>query len=245
MLQSVLTHASRRWLGLGLLACASAGSWANEGAIRKSMGERLPPNIKIDEVRPSGVPGLWELRIGNELRYTDATGQYLIEGEVFDLKARRNLTQDRLTRINMIDFASLPLKDAIVWKNGNGKRRIAVFADPNCGYCKLFERNLQDVKDVTVYTFVVAILGGDSPEKARSAWCAKNPTQAWRDWMLDGKTLPKPSGQCDDDAIERNQALIRRHHIGSTPSVIFEDGTRVPGALSAAQVEQRLNQTKP
>lgn len=222
------------------LSLLGLNALANEAAIRKAVGERLPPSIKIDEVRPTGIAGLWELRIGNELRYTDATGQYLIEGEILDLKARRNLTQDRLNKINAIDFASLPLKDAIVWKKGSGKRRIAVFADPNCGFCKRFERTLQDVKDITVYTFVVPILGGDSPDKSKAAWCAKDPTQAWRDWMLDGKPLPKPAADCDDGAIARNSALTRKFHIGGTPSIVFEDGSRAPGALSAEQLEQRL-----
>ena len=136
-----------------LLATLSLPAVANEAVIRKSFAERMPNAPKIDEVRPAPVPGLWEVRIGNEIRYTDPTGTYLIEGEVFDLKAKKNLTEERVTQVNRIDFATLPFKDAVTWKNGTGKRRIAVFADPNCGYCKRFEKGLQEMKDVTVYTF--------------------------------------------------------------------------------------------
>ncbi|MEJ5998994.1 DsbC family protein [Paucibacter soli] len=230
---------------IAALALAPLLAQANEAVIRKSLGERLAGALKIDEVKPTPMPGLWEIRIGNEIRYTDSTGQYLIEGELLDLKARRNLTEERVAKLTAIDFANLPLKDAIVWKTGSGKRRIAVFADPNCGYCKRFERSLQDVKDLTVYTFVIPILGGDSPEKSRAVWCAKDQTAAWRSWMLEGTPLPKTGAEaCDASAIDRNLAFSRKHHVTGTPAVIFEDGTRAPGALSAEQVERRLQSIK-
>lgn len=217
---------------------------ANEAVIRKSLSERLGTKLKIDEVRPAAMPGLWEVRIGTEIRYTDATGSYLIEGELIDLKANRNLTEERITQLTAVEFAALPLKDAIVWKQGSGKRKIAIFADPNCGYCKRFERSLQDVKDITVYTFILPILGGDSPEKSKAIWCAKDATTAWRNWMLDGTPPPRLLGACDDAAIERNIAFSRKHRVMGTPAIFFEDGSRAPGALSAEQLERRLQTTK-
>lgn len=228
-------------LMMALMGCTAQ---ANEDTIRKNLGAALPKDIKLDEVRPTPVPGLWEVRIGTEIRYTDATGQYLIEGEMLDLKNRRNLTQDRITKITMVDFSTLPLKDAIVWKKGDGSRRIAVFADPNCGYCKRFEQSLQAVNNVTVYTFVIPILGGDSPDKSKAAWCAKDNTTAWRDWMVSGVTLPRPDAKCDASVIERNLELSRKLKVNGTPAIVFEDGTRAPGALSADQLEQRLQSIK-
>lgn len=233
-----------RSLGLALLLCASSLAQANEAVIRKNLAERLPNLPKIDEVRPAAFPGMWEVRIGNEIRYSDPAGNYLIEGELIDVRARRNLTEDRIAKLSQIDFASLPLKDAVVWKTGKGTRRIAVFADPNCGYCKRFERSLQDVKDVTVYTFMIPILGGDSPDKARAIWCAKDSTANWQAWMLEGKHPLKVVSACDDGAIERNLALSRKHHVNGTPAIIFEDGSRVPGAISAEQLERRLSAGK-
>jgi thiol:disulfide interchange protein DsbC len=220
------------------------GAQANEALIRKNLAERLNGLPKIEEVRPSPIAGLWEIRIGNEIRYTDPAGNYLIEGELIDLKTHRNLTEERVEKINAVDFSSLPLKDALVWKNGSGKRRIAVFADPNCGYCKRFEKTLQGIKDVTVYTFLIPILGGDSPEKARAIWCAKEPQATWQAWMLDGKAPIKPMGACDDAALERNLALSRKIHVTGTPAIFFEDSSRAPGALSAEQLERRLQAIK-
>ena len=222
-----------------LMTLVASCGWANEAVIKKALSERLP-GFKVDEVRPAPMPGLWEVRTGTELRYTDAAGNYLIEGEILDLRAKKNLTEERIAKLTAIEFSSLPLKDAVVWKTGTGKRRIAVFADPNCGYCKRFERALQDVKDVTVYTFVIPILGQDSVEKTHAIVCAKDQTTAWRSWMLDGTAPPKVEGKCDDTMTERNLAFSRRHHLNATPAILFEDNTRVPGAMSAEQVERKL-----
>lgn len=213
---------------------------ANEAVIRKAIAERMPNAPKIDEVRPAPMPGLWEIRIGNEIRYTDPTGTYLIEGELIDLKAKKNLTDERVTQLNRIDFSALPFKDALVWKSGNGKRRIAVFADPNCGYCKRFEKGLQEMKDVTVYTFLLPILGGDSADKSRAIWCAKDNTATWLAWMLKGEQPPKAPAGCDDAAIERNLALSRKIHVNGTPAILLEDGNRIPGAVGAVELERRL-----
>ncbi|ANH70670.1 disulfide isomerase [Mitsuaria sp. 7] len=222
---------------LGLYGCSAQ---ANEDTIRKNLTAMMPKEIKIDEIRPSPIAGLWEVRIGSEIRYTDAGGQYLVEGEILDLKNRKNLTQERVDKLTAIDFASLPLKDAIVWKKGDGKRRIAVFADPNCGYCKRFEKSLQEVDNITVYTFVIPILGGDSPEKSRTMWCAKDNTVAWRNWMIDGAMAPPADPKCDSSAIQRNLALSQKIRVNGTPAILFENGTRAPGAISPQQLEQRF-----
>ncbi len=224
----------------GLLAAACLPALANEAVIRKSIAERMPNAPKIDEVKPSPVPGLWEIRIGNEIRYMDPTGAFLIEGELIDLKAKKNLTEERVNQINRVDFATLPFKDAVVWKSGNGKRRVAVFADPNCGYCKRFEASLQELKDVTVYTFLLPILGGDSPEKSRAIWCAKDRIGAWQGWMLRSEAPPKAAANCDSTAIDRNLALSRKIHVSGTPAILLEDGNRIPGAVGAVELERRL-----
>jgi thiol:disulfide interchange protein DsbC len=215
-------------------------AFADEAAIRKNIAERLPDFPKIDEVSKSPIPGIFELRVGSEIFYSDELGHHLIDGQMIDTRTRNNLTEARLNKINAIDFAALPLKDALVWKAGSGTRRMVVFADPNCGYCKKFERDLQKVKDVTVYTFLLPILGGDSPEKSRNIWCAKDSTLAWRNWMLEGVAPARTMGECDASAIERNTALARKHRVNGTPAIVFEDGKRVPGAMSTEQIEKQL-----
>jgi thiol:disulfide interchange protein DsbC len=232
---------SRSLLAAGALAALAIGAVrADEADIRKTLAERYPNLPKVDEIRPAPVSGLWELRFGTELMYSDAKGNYLIQGAIIDTAAKRNLTEERIEKLSAIDFGSLPLKDAIVWKTGSGKRRIAVFADPNCGYCKKFERDLQTVKDLTVYTFLIPILGGDSPEKSKAIWCAKDSTAAWRNWMIEGTSPPRVMGQCDSAALERNLNLSRKHRVNGTPAIVFEDGSRAPGALSPAEIEKRL-----
>jgi thiol:disulfide interchange protein DsbC len=213
---------------------------ANEATIRKNLAERMPNLPKIDEVQRMPVAGLWEVRIGTDVLYTDAEGQYIIQGEIFDAKERKNITQARIDKLTAIDFAKLPLSDAIVYKQGTGARKLAIFADPNCGYCKRFERDVAALKDVTVYNFVYPILGPDSDAKARDIWCAKDRGKAWRDWMLDGKLPAKADAKCDAAAIARTVELGRKHRVQGTPAAVLEDGVRLPGAVPLDQLEKRV-----
>ena len=226
---------------LTALACALAAqaASADEASIRKAIAERLPDFPKVDEVSKTPVAGIWELRVGTDIYYTDENGNHLFAGQFIDTRTRANLTEDRIAKLTAIDFSQLALKDAIVWKQGTGARKLVVFADPNCGYCRKFERDLQAVKDVTVYTFLYPILGGDSPDKARAIWCSKDATKVWRDWMLQGKEIPS-SPNCDVSALQRNVAFGRSHRINGTPGLVFEDGTHKAGAMNAAQIEQLL-----
>ncbi len=221
------------------IAAVASPAFADEAAIRKNIAERVPDFPKIDEVTKSAVPGLYEIRVGSDILYTDENGNYLIEGQLIETKTRTNLTEQRVAKLTAIDFKTLPLKDAMVWKQGTGERKLVVFADPNCGYCKKFEKDLQAVKDVTVYTFLYPILGGDSPEKSKAIWCAKDNTKAWRDWMIKG-TPAADSPQCDTSVLQRNLALGRKYKINGTPGLVFEDGKHQPGAASAEVVEKQL-----
>jgi len=225
-----------------LLAAAaltlSLSATGQESAIRKSLAERIPQFEKIDEIQATAMPGLYEVRIGTDLFYTDAKGNYLIQGELFDTKARRNLTEDRITKLTAVDFAALPLKDAFTIVRGDGKRKLAVFEDPNCGYCKRFERDLQSVDNVTIYLFLYPILSPDSVEKSRNIWCAKDRVAAWQDYMVRDKT-PAPAA-CDTGALQRNLAFGKKYKITGTPTLIFTNGARVPGAIGAQDVEKRL-----
>lgn len=229
-----------RFAALSLALALAAPAFAQEAVIRKNLAERLPNFPKIDEITKSPIPGLFEVRIGNEIFYTDEQGNHIIDGSLIDTRTRANLTQERIDKLTAIDFAKLPFKDAIVWKSGTGERKMAVFADPNCGYCKRFERDLSEVKNVTVYTFLYPILGADSLEKSKNIWCAKDRTAAWRDWMLEGSTPAKAMGQCDTAALQRNAEFGRKYRINGTPGIVFEDGKRAPGAMSTAQIEQQL-----
>ena len=227
-------------LGLLIGAAALAPAMAQEATIRKNIADRLPDFPKIDEVSKTPIPGLFELRVGTEVYYSDEQGNHIIEGQLIDTKSRTNLTEARINKLTAINFADLPLKDAVVWKNGTGARKLVVFADPNCGYCKRFEKDLQQVKDVTVYTFIYPILGGDSPEKSRDIWCAKDNAKVWLDWMLRNVTPARSMGECDSSALQRNTAMARKYRINGTPAVVFEDGKRVPGAMPAEAVEKQL-----
>jgi thiol:disulfide interchange protein DsbC len=224
-----------------LLALLATQVSAQEATIRKNLQQRLPALPAIDEVRETPVKGLYEIRLGHDVLYVDASGNYLIQGELVDLQSKVNLTQQRVAALSAIDVQQLPLKDAFVTRRGKGQRKLVVFADPNCGYCKQFESELAKVDNVTIYTFLYPILGADSSEKSRRIWCAAQPAKVWTDWMLRAK--PIPAAQCSKEqlaAIERNVEFGRKHKIEGTPMLLFADGQRVPGALSAAQIEELL-----
>jgi thiol:disulfide interchange protein DsbC len=224
-------------LGLGVAASAQ------EATIRKNIAERLPQMKNIDEVNKTGMPGLYELRInGTDIYYTDAEGNYLIQGNLIDTKQKRNLTEERVDKLLEIDFDTLPLKDAFTVVRGNGKRKLAVFEDPNCGYCKRFERDLQKVDNVTIHMFLYPILSPDSTEKSRNVWCAKDKARAWQDMMV--RDVQAAPGSCDAVAIARNLEFGKKHKITGTPTLIFADGSRVPGAINAQQVEKMLAEAK-
>ena len=223
----------------GLLALMLGSAFAQEALIRKNLPERLPTLPKIDEVSKTPMNGLYEIRVNeSEIYYTDGEGNFLIQGNLIDTRSRRNLTEERTEKLSAVNFADLPLKDAFVQVRGNGKRKLAVFEDPNCGYCKRFERDLQNVNDVTIHTFLIPILGADSVEKSKNIWCAKDKNKAWLDWMV--RDQPAAKASCDTTALDRNLAFSRKHKITGTPTLFFIDGTRVPGAIGAEQIEKTL-----
>jgi thiol:disulfide interchange protein DsbC len=228
------------WAGLLTLAL-NVG--AQEATIRKNLAERIPQFQSIDEISKSPMAGLYEVRVnGTEIFYTDAEGNFLLQGSLIDTKQRRNLTEERVDKLTAINFDALPHKDAFPVVRGNGKRRLAVFQDPNCGYCKRFERDLQKVNNVTIHMFLYPILSADSNEKSKNIWCAKDRAKAWQDWMVRDQTPAAAS--CDVSAIARNLEVGRKYKITGTPTLVFADGSRVPGAISAAEVEKNLGEAK-
>jgi thiol:disulfide interchange protein DsbC len=221
-----------------LLALSTA--WSQEAVIRKNLAERLPQLPAIDEVNKSPIAGLYEIRVnGSEIYYTDEQGNYLVQGNLIDTRQKRNLTEDRIDKLTAINFDALPFKDAFTIVRGNGKRKLAVFEDPNCGYCKRFEKDLQKVNNVTIYMFLYPILSEDSTMKSKAIWCAKDKGKTWQDWMV--RDVAPTATTCDTTAITRNVEFGHKFKIQGTPTLVFMDGSRVPGAIGADQVEKRLN----
>lgn len=254
MTSVAMSSLARRWWRtavMGAAACAvSLGAVAQTElpaaqvqALASKLSQRLQDLPPIQSARTTPWAGLIELRAGDNIFYTDANGDHLIVGQLIDTRNQRNLTEERLEDINRIEFANLPLRDAVVWKQGTGARKVAVFSDPNCGYCKRLEREFQSMKDITVYTFMVPVLGPDSRAKSEAIWCMKDRTEAWLGWMLRGVQPQRSLGQCVNP-IDRNAALSQRLRVRGTPAIFFEDGTRLPGYAAAAQLEQRLDRAR-
>jgi thiol:disulfide interchange protein DsbC len=235
-LKSVIAAGAALWL-------VASAAWAQEAEIRKNFAARLPGFPPIDDIRKSPMPGVWEVRIGVRFFYTDAEGAFAIEGgELVDLRTRKNLTQERIDAVTAIKFADLPLADALVFKQGKGTRKLAVFSDPFCGYCRGLERDLVMLKDVTIYTFLLPSISQASLPKSKEILCAKEPAVAWRALMIDGVQPPDASADClaKQKAPERVLAFGGKYYIQSTPTIVFEDGLRTRGAMPLAMIEERL-----
>jgi len=232
-------------LALAALTLTLSAS-AQEAAIRKNLAERFPQQLmQINEVTKSPIAGLYEVRYNDsEIVYTDADANYLVNGHIIDAKQRRDLTDERVEKLSAIDPNSLPHKDAFTIVRGDGSRKLVVFEDPNCGYCKRFEADLQKVNNVTIHMFLYPILGKDSVDKSKNIWCAKDKGKAWQDWMLRETPVTTAAAGCDTGALTRNVELGRKSKITGTPTLFFENGSRVPGAINTAQIEKLLTEAK-
>jgi thiol:disulfide interchange protein DsbC len=200
------------------------------------------PGAPIESVRKTPYGGLYEVIVGGEIFYTDEKASFIVLGSLINLQTKENITEARLRQVNRVAFKDLPFDRAIKIVRGDGSRKIAIFEDPNCGYCKRFERDLQGVSDITVYVFLYPILSPDSIEKAKAIWCSADPGKSWIDTMTK-ETVPSGDKSCPTP-LDQNIAFGHDKRITGTPTIIFEDGDRVPGAISMADFEKRLKDAK-
>lgn len=209
-----------------------------EAQIKKAFEEKFAGN-KVDRVTKTPYGGLYELVVGDDILYTDEKVTFAFDGALVDAKTRRNVTQERIESLSYVAFKDLPFEYAIKQVKGNGARKIAVFEDPNCGYCKMFRRTLQNVDNITVYTFLYPILAPDSTTKARTVWCAENKGRVWDEWMLNGK-LPAGEASCNAP-LDKLLAFGKKHRITGTPTIFFSDNSRVSGAMQPEAFKAKLD----
>ncbi len=215
----------------GLLACSAA--LADESQLRKTVESRL--GVSGVAISKTPYAGLYEIRTDGQILYTDEQGRFFFDGDIIDGRTSENLTQKKL-------YATLPLDRAIKIVHGNGKREMVTFEDPNCAYCKKLAKELKNVNDVTIHTFLYPILSQDSYDKSRAVWCSANRAKAWSDWMIGG-VVPSAKPTCQTP-VEQNVQLGRKLNIRGTPTVLLPNGTRLPGAVPAEEIERALAAVK-
>jgi len=229
---------------LGLSMTAAIAETPQEAAVKKLIEPRLGDGTKVDKVTKTPYMGMFEVRVGTDVFYTDASGKYMFVGRILDAQSGRDFTKERLDELSKVKFSDLPLDLAMKTVKGNGKRVIAVFEDPNCGYCKKFRKTLQDVDNVTVYTFMYNILAADSSVKSKNVWCSTDRDKAWDDWMLNGKLPATAAASCVTTPNEKVLALGQKLNVTGTPTIIFADGSRVPGWVDAQALEAKFSSVK-
>jgi len=227
-----------------LLLAFIPAAYADEAEIRKILEAKFP-QAKVDKVTKTSYLGLYEVFMDKRLFYTDEKVSYIFLGNIIDAKTNQNLTEQRMQKLTAIAFDTLPLDLAIKTVRGDGSRKVAVFSDPDCPYCKRLEKELVNVNNVTIYTFLYPIpsLHPNAAEKAKAVWCSSDRQKAWDDLML-RETAPTAPATCPNP-VDKTIALGEKHRIFGTPTLIFADGTVVPGAVPLAQLEKMLAGTKP
>lgn len=213
----------------------------SDAALKKRLEARL--GASIDSITRLPVAGLLEVRIDQDIFYTDATGNYILVGNLIDLRSRENLTRKRVEAIKQaalpsFKFTELPLDDAVKVVKGNGKRRVAIFEDPNCVFCKRLEKSIHDLGDVTLYVFLYPVLGPDSLAKSRQVWCAPDRAKAWTEWMQNGTALTG-EGACQTP-LDKTLELGKKLKVEGTPTLFFPSNKRVEGAIEPAELEKLL-----
>jgi thiol:disulfide interchange protein DsbC len=220
-----------------LLLALSCSAHAGVDEIRSALQKQFPGAGKIEHIVKTPYAGLYEFVIDDQLLYTDEQGKYIIQGNVIDVQSRRNLSEEKRQILFAIDFDTLPLDLAVKKVKGNGKRKLAIFTDPNCTYCRKLEKELSRVTDVTLYFFMYPIFPG-SAEIVRNVLCSRNPIKAWDDWMLSEIVPAKAVCNTRTDEV---MALGQKLHVNGTPNLIFGNGRQAPGYLSLEQLERNLN----
>lgn len=214
----------------------------NETQIKSELQKKMGSSANVKSVSASPVPGLYEVLVGGDVFYTDVNGKYLIQGDIIELASGKNITEQRQSDLNQIHWSDLQPANSIKIVRGNGARQIAVFADPNCGYCKKLEKSFQELDNVTIYTYLIPILSADSTTKAKQIWCSADSAKAWTNWMLNG-SIPSGKGDCNTP-IEKNMAQAKTFGVTGTPTLFFTDGSRFPGAAKVSDIEKKLSSLK-
>ncbi len=229
-------------LACSLILLTGIAHAQSEQQIKSDLQKKLGVNTKIKSVSLSPIPGIYEVLVGNEVLYTDANSKYLIQGEIIELATGKNITEQKQADLNRIKWSDLNTANAFKSVRGNGARQMAVFSDPNCGYCKRLEKSLQQLENVTIYTYLIPILSPDSTQKSKQIWCSADPQKSYIDWMVNGIA---PSGKTDcATPLDKNLAFAKTYGITGTPTIFFADGSRFPGAVQITDIEKKFNSLK-
>ena len=199
--------------------------------IEESLKKKLP-DLDVSQINSFPIPGIYEVVSGNKVFYTDASGQYLILGNIVDLSNKESLTEKKIKEISRVNFKELPFSLALKVVKGNGKNQIAIFTDPDCPFCQNMEKNIiPHLDDVTIYYFILPLpIHKNSLQDAQKIFCSQNPVETYLSFMKDDVNLPSNVKCISAKNIVLIQDLaIKKLNIQATPTFIFENGKLLSG----------------
>ena len=229
-----------------LLLLAALPAAANEAAIRKALEGKLEGG-RIEGIQPAPVPGLWEVRYrgadGVQLLYSDATGTHIIQGRIFELRSDRDLTEERMRKLNAVRFDSLPLDLTVKVQRGSGRRVLAMFSDPYCPACRSFERTLAQIDDITIYIFMYPVIRPENANHSRAVWCSPDRAKAWLELAAAAQPkVPAADASCANP-VDQVLAVGRKLRVNATPTLFLANGERISGGLALSDLRKMLDQT--
>lgn len=237
----------KRVFAVAVFLALGSAAVADEAAVRRLVQSKLGAAGRIESVARMPGAGLFEVVIrgadGPQIYYVDERASVLVIGQAFDARSGRNLTEERMRKLSAIRWDVLPFQWAITDRRGNGRRKIAIFSDPNCPYCKRFEEDLAKLDDITVHIFPYAVIKPESVRQAKAVWCSKDRVKAWNDLMF-RRIQPAATPDCDTP-VEKLVEYGRGVGASSTPTWFLESGERYSGAMPFEQVRALLDAASP
>jgi thiol:disulfide interchange protein DsbC len=212
---------------------------ADEAAIRQAMNKSMP-SAKIDSVKPSEVKGLYEVIVGANIFYVSEDGNYLLQGRLVDMAARKDLTEEKLAGTRKQAIEKIGQDNMIVFKPKIGKYTVTIFTDIDCGYCRKLHSEMDQylAQGITIqYLFFPrAGKGSDSYNKAVSVWCAEDRNAA----LTDAKKGNTPPAKTCDNPVDKHMQFGADFDVKGTPMIVTEKGNIYPGYLPAKQLIEAL-----
>ncbi len=222
----------KKKLFVTLLALSAFAAFAGGNVNLSLLKERIGGQDKIKSIKPSVIPGLYEVQINNQIIYLSADGEKVISGEIYDLKNKKSITEQASNELRKSALAAVADSDKIIYKAKKERYKVTVFTDISCPYCTKIHRKVPEFNELGItieyLAFPRAGVGSRTANKMQKIWCAKNKTVAFSE-ASENREYPEQS--CDGNQVGEQFKLGEELGIGATPTMVLNDGELLAGYM--------------